>query len=545
MVRWVPILALLCAILHAMRPVTAAVDQTLQPKAKGADVVRATVRKIRNSCIFPNDLGFLLRVAYVESKFGLNANTFRSDADGFGKGIWQLDKIGFDDTKLGSSTKRNLVKEKFGIDWTTMTYASANMNVPLYNALAARLLLSRKPAAIPSGIEAQAKYWKTYYNSGAGKGSVDKFISDVKSIQPCSTVGADLLFILDASGSIGSSNFQLMKQVLIAVANKLTIGPAATQVAVITFSSRINEKIEFGQHSTLSSLTSAIKALSYTSGGTNTNLALDLVGSTFQSARPLREGFPRLLIVLTDGESNNPEATRLAANRLNAYSWLERYAVGMESDVNHDELETIASCSHVYIIKSVSEITGLTDDLYELACQSSVALPTVNAGFATMSGTLPPGTPRNVRDTAVSRAIGRTYALQVTSGWANLYVSLGMENPSSAVNDYSAEATPGRSAVVFVSSADLAASSSPLSRRKRELSSSGSNSSTAANSSIVLYLSIVPKEDSGSVTYTLEARDGDARSLYPNSNAGGPTLLHWSKLALLVGMAIGVVAVFD
>lgn len=525
------LIIILGVISQVVLPVSAAVDATLQPKANGVDVVRATIRKIHNSCIFPNDFGFLLRIALVESNFGQDSNTFRSDAASGGKGIWQIDRIGFDDTKLVSSAILTKVKEKFNIDWASMTYESANMDVPLYNALTARLLLYRKPAAIPPGVEAQAAYWKKYYNTNLGSGTEAGFISKVNGLNICDSVGADLLFILDGSGSIGSINFAQMKQVVIAVADKLKIGPAASQIAVLSFSSSIGSRIDFGNYSTLASLTTAVNSITYSGGGTNTHLALNLVGSMFQFARALDKGFPRVVVVLTDGASNSPTATQVAAQSLNAFSWLERYAVGMGSGIVNSELQTIASgCSRVYLISSVSEISAFADDLYDFACRSSVSLPEMGSGgYATISGVLAPGNRRNVRDTSVSRSTGRTYGLKLTAGSAWLYVSLSMENPSSAINDYSAKAKPQSPGVVFVSSVDLTGG---ILRTKREANSTNSTTSSSA-----LYLSIVPDADSGSVSYQLEAYDGDRRSIYGNSGTGNCGIFAWTILAAMVSIA--------
>lgn len=50
----------------------------------------------------------------------------------------------------------------------------------MYSGLAARLFLAMLFAPIPTNLASQAQYWKTHYNTAAGKGTVKKFISDVK-----------------------------------------------------------------------------------------------------------------------------------------------------------------------------------------------------------------------------------------------------------------------------------------------------------------------------------------------------------------------------
>lgn len=79
------ILLLLCIALFNV--CYSAVDRTREDRAKGADIVQAVVDVIREKCIYPNDRLFLRRLAYVESRDGLDINTFRPNFYG---GIWQV-----------------------------------------------------------------------------------------------------------------------------------------------------------------------------------------------------------------------------------------------------------------------------------------------------------------------------------------------------------------------------------------------------------------------------------------------------------------------
>ncbi len=49
-----------------------------------------------------------------------------------------------------------------------------------YAAAAARLQYYRAPEALPKSLEAQADYWKKYWNTAAGKGSPDQYLSHYK-----------------------------------------------------------------------------------------------------------------------------------------------------------------------------------------------------------------------------------------------------------------------------------------------------------------------------------------------------------------------------
>ena len=66
------------------------VDKTREPNTSGVDVVKATLRQIQDSNIFPNDNSFLRRLAYAESIDGTDPDTYRA---GYHGGIWQVSFI--------------------------------------------------------------------------------------------------------------------------------------------------------------------------------------------------------------------------------------------------------------------------------------------------------------------------------------------------------------------------------------------------------------------------------------------------------------------
>lgn len=101
-----------------------AVDETLIPETKGEDVVCEVIDKIEKSLIFPGDENMLRRIAYVESKFGTDRDTYRA---GYHGGIWQIDEIGFVDAvtsgnhpnldRLWPKIEKLLPKQKKDIKW--------------------------------------------------------------------------------------------------------------------------------------------------------------------------------------------------------------------------------------------------------------------------------------------------------------------------------------------------------------------------------------------------------------------------------------------
>ena len=181
--------------------------------------------------------------------------------------------------------------------------------------------------------------------------------------------------MLDASGSIGSSNFQLMRNLVANVVRNLEIGPDKTRVGVIVYSSSASVQFSLSRYMTNASLVQAIANIPYTGGGTDTADAILTTiqqFSTFYGARPVSSGIPRIAIVVTDGRSNNETSTIAAAQMAHSRNILS-YAVGVGSNVDMTELAAIASdpdSQYVRLLQqfSTSELQSLQETLNSEAC---------------------------------------------------------------------------------------------------------------------------------------------------------------------------------
>jgi hypothetical protein len=149
------------------------------PKASGFDTVDSAARVV--DAVFGGG-EFLRRIAFVESDYGVNKATFsRTD-----RGIWQISPEGLEEVKRNTSALRDArkrVSEVFGID--VMQLEKEDMDKPLQNAIVARLFLHSKSngAALPTTLDAQAQFWKRFYNTSAGKGTVEGFLRRVLESQ--------------------------------------------------------------------------------------------------------------------------------------------------------------------------------------------------------------------------------------------------------------------------------------------------------------------------------------------------------------------------
>jgi len=123
----------------------------------------------------------------------------------------------------------------------------------------------------------------------------------------------DIVFVLDASDSIGTSDFGLMKLFLSQLVGGLDIDGGNTRVGIVTYSSNVITNISLNAHSSVIGLQSAIASLSYSGGGTNTAAALAFVRTRMlTSAAGDRSNVPNIVVVLTDGQSIDTSATKVS-----------------------------------------------------------------------------------------------------------------------------------------------------------------------------------------------------------------------------------------
>ena len=199
---------------------------------------------------------------------------------------------------------------------------------------------------------------------------------DLSPSTECSVNGIDIYFVLDESGSVGSFNYQLMKQFVYDTVNEFDIGPDDTQVGVISYSSSARVQFYLNNYHDKATLLAAINALPFYGGGTNTAAAIDLLYTdgftSTNGARSQSQAIPRVAVVITASQSANHTATaRSAENAQNEGIIL--FSVGVGNNVNTNELEDIASDpSYVSILTGfdTSQFNALQTTIVNEACTS-------------------------------------------------------------------------------------------------------------------------------------------------------------------------------
>ena len=184
----------------------------------------------------------------------------------------------------------------------------------------------------------------------------------------------DLYFILDESGSIGTENFDKVKDFVSSTVRNFIVGPDHVQVGVLTYANSPGFDFFLNTYANVDDITRAVADISYSTGGTRTADALDEVrvnGFTdVNGARPLSEAIPRVIILVTDGKSANTDDTIAAAEAVHDQGIIV-FAVGVAS-ANDVELNAIASRPDFKFYLEdfdVDKLRNLQDVISERACE--------------------------------------------------------------------------------------------------------------------------------------------------------------------------------
>jgi len=120
-----------------------------------------------------------------------------------------------------------------------------------------------------------------------------------------------------------------MKEFLSQLVSRLDIDSGNTRVGLVTFSDDVGTSFNLNDHSSVASLQSAISAVNYSGGNTNTAAALAYVRTTMvTSAAGDRSNISDVVLVLTDGGSNDSTATKVI-NAIAFFSYLQWILINM------------------------------------------------------------------------------------------------------------------------------------------------------------------------------------------------------------------------
>ncbi|XP_035187595.1 collagen alpha-3(VI) chain isoform X11 [Oxyura jamaicensis] len=176
---------------------------------------------------------------------------------------------------------------------------------------------------------------------------------------------ADIIFLVDSSWSIGKEHFQLIREFLYDVVKALDVGRNDFRFALVQFSGNPHTEFQLNTYPSNQDVLSHIANMPYMGGGTKTGKGLEyLIENHLTKAAGSRasEGVPQVIIVLTDGRSQDDVA--LPSSVLKS-AHVNMFAVGVQ-DAVEGELKEIASepfDTHLFNLENFTALHGIVGDL--------------------------------------------------------------------------------------------------------------------------------------------------------------------------------------
>ncbi|XP_071136869.1 matrilin-3-like [Mytilus edulis] len=190
----------------------------------------------------------------------------------------------------------------------------------------------------------------------------------------CVNDPADIVFLVDRSGSVKIQNFRRGLNFIKDFAKHYTIGHNNVQIGVVTFANTVRKEIGLNQYSNRQALNTAMDRIQYDDvHGTHTSTALQyILDHSFNNKSGERPNVPNFLIVITDGRAGplefrpNKEAAQLHQTNI------ETFSIGI-GNMNPSELRLIGTDDkHVYTVK---DHLDLHIPLRHIRCEPFKTLP--------------------------------------------------------------------------------------------------------------------------------------------------------------------------
>ena len=172
-------------------------------------------------------------------------------------------------------------------------------------------------------------------------------------------------FLVDQSGSIGSSNFKYAIDFLSIYATQTLDN--FNIMSINFFDSTFEPYIDFGNNQ--SQILSLIKSKPYRSLGTRTGIAINASVAKI-AAKNFSNGLPKLLVVLTDGGSGDD--VLYASNYARSFG-ITLFCVGIGSNINNAQLLQITGApSNILYISNYASLSKLAYIISNYFCKQII-----------------------------------------------------------------------------------------------------------------------------------------------------------------------------
>ncbi|XP_006846697.1 PREDICTED: collagen alpha-6(VI) chain [Chrysochloris asiatica] len=188
----------------------------------------------------------------------------------------------------------------------------------------------------------------------------NQVVQEICTKEACKEMKADIMFLVDSSGSIGPENFSKMKTFMKNLVSKSQIGADRVQIGVVQFSDINKEEFPLNKFMSHSEISDAIDRMPLIGETTMTGSALTFVSQYFSPAKGARPNVRKFLILITDGQAHDIVKDPAVALRQKG---VIIYSVGVFGS-NVTQLEEISGKPEmVFYVENFDILQHIEDDL--------------------------------------------------------------------------------------------------------------------------------------------------------------------------------------
>ena len=202
-------------------------------------------------------------------------------------------------------------------------------------------------------------------------------------VEKC-TNALDLVILMDSSGSIGQSDFEKEKKFVYDLVSNLDVGFNETRIGIMTFSDTTEIITDFSKTTNKSDILNRISKIKYIHPkSTNTANALIKANKEIlverKGMRPLEEGVPKIVLVITDGVSDDTVETLKQAKKIKERG-ISMISIGIGKEVNMKELKELATIpNNQYLVENFDSVLKIINSISTKTCkqpaQAGIEIP--------------------------------------------------------------------------------------------------------------------------------------------------------------------------
>lgn len=169
-----------------------------------------------------------------------------------------------------------------------------------------------------------------------------------------------MVFVIDSSENMGPGNFELVKDFVSALVERLSVSKDSSRIGVVLYSDENMVAVNLLQSLSQDDIKAAIQTMPFLGQGTFTGSAIHRANQIFRASRA---GVRKVAIVLTSGLADARDVMRLNETALDAsVHGIEMFSVGIMRRSNpqyedfQDEMTVIGTnpdTEHVYLVDDI------------------------------------------------------------------------------------------------------------------------------------------------------------------------------------------------